>query len=148
MQLTVTAVPHIISVLEGSAIPIVNTAPEYMLLVISVFTGMLQPVVEIVTEPIKMLSAYKLTTVLAIAFVTVPITKAAPSLIGPVMLPHLVTRVGEADDTVLDATLLPHAVPMDFALYEVDAATVGDVRVQLPSDCTVVVPITALVEEL
>lgn len=119
-----------------------------MLLSIVEFTGMLQSVVEIVTEPIEIPSAYKLTTVLATAVVTVPDTKVAPSLMGPVIVPHLAASVAEADDTVLEAALLPHTVPMDFALYEVDAATVGEVRIQLPSDCTVVVPITALVEEL
>ncbi len=119
-----------------------------MLLVNVEFTGRLQFAVEIVAEPIIVPSAYKLTTVLATAVVTVPDTRFAPSLMGPVIVPHLVARVGEADDTVLETALLPHTVPIDLALYEVEAVTVGDARVQLPSDCTVVVPITALVEEL
>jgi hypothetical protein len=148
VQLTVTLAPHITSVLEGSEIPIVNIAPEYMLLVKLVFTGMLQPVVEIVTKPIEILSAYKLTTVLATAVVTVPDTEVAPSLTGPVIVPHLAITVAGADDTVLEKLLLPQTVPIDFALYEVDAVTVGEVSVQLPPGCTVVVPIIALVKEL
>ncbi len=148
VQLTVILAPHIISVLEDSAMPIVNMAPEYMLLSTVEFTGMLQFAVDIVTEPIKIPSAYKLTTVLATAVVTVPDTKVAPSLTGPVIFPHLAIVVDVADGTILEAALLPHTVPMDFALYEVDAITVGDVSIQVPSGCTVVVPIIALVDEL
>ena len=75
---------------------------------------MLHAVPEVVVDPTLTPSTYNVTTVLATAVVTVPETDVADSLTGPVMLPHLALAVCAADETVPDAALFPHTVPVHF----------------------------------
>ncbi len=106
-QDTVCVVVQIISVLEVSLMPMVNTPPAYKVPALKVID---HAVPEIVTVSIETPSSYRVTNVPATAVVIVPATVVADSVIGPVIVPHRATEVAPTTVTVEEAALVLHDV--------------------------------------